>query len=133
MGMITDILKELPLNAVLRDKLQTLEKKYDGLEAENDKLKKENRDLKEKLGEFTDTSELDELEVKILILLSSTNREFTANMIGSSLDLSLTKTEYYLERMYNEYVCSRDWTNRPSDWYLIQKGRGYLIKNDLLE
>ena len=134
MGIIIDILKELPLNAVLRDKLQKLEKKYDDLEAENNKLKKENRDLKKKLKEFTDTNELNENEVKILLLLSSANQELTANMIASSLDLNLTKTEYYLERMYKEYVYSHDYCNgRASEWYLIQKGKEYLIKNDLLD
>ena len=101
MGMITDILKELPLNALLRDKLQQLEKKYDDLEAENNRLKKEKRDLKEKLEELTGTNELYEIEVKILSLLSSTDQKLTANMIASSLDLNHTKAEYYLERMYN--------------------------------
>jgi len=48
MGIVTDIIKELPLSVILRDKLQVLEKKYEAIEAENEKLKKENKELREK-------------------------------------------------------------------------------------
>jgi len=134
MGIITDILKELPLNAVLRDKLQELERKYGALEVENAKLKEENQELKTKLKELTITGKLSEPEVKILLLLSSSNRELTAEMIASELGLNLTKTKYYLERMYKKYVYSHDYSSgRPSEYYLIQKGREYLIENNLIE
>jgi len=134
MGIIIDILKELPLNAVLRDKLQELERKYDALGVENGKLKEENQKLKNKLKELTSTGKLSEPEEKILLLLSSCNRELTPEMIASQLGLNLTKTEYYLERMHKEYVCSHDWVDgRPSEYYLIQKGRQYLVENNLIE
>ena len=134
MGIITDILKELPLNAVLRDKLQELERKYGALEVENAKLKEENQEFKTKLNELTITGKLSELEVNILLLLSSSNRELTAEMIASRLGLNLTKTEYYLERMHNKYVYSHDYyTGRPSEYYLMQKGREYLVENDLIK
>jgi hypothetical protein len=45
MGIITDILKEIPLSAVLREKIVDLETKMSALEAENLVLKKENSDL----------------------------------------------------------------------------------------
>jgi len=134
MGIITDIIKELPISAILRDKLQELERKYDALEVENAKLKEENQYLKTKLEEITSTGKLSDLEVKILLLLSSSNRELTAEMIASRLGLNLTKTEYYLERIYNKYVYSHDYyTGRPSEYYLMQKGREYLVENDLIE
>jgi FtsZ-binding cell division protein ZapB len=133
MGVIIDILKELPLNAVLRDKLQELERKYDALGVENDKLKEENQKLKKELKELTNTGKLSEPEVNILLLLSTCNSELTPEMIASQLGLNLTKTKYYLERMYKEYVYSHDWTSgRPSEYYLIQKGREYLIENNLI-
>jgi cell shape-determining protein MreC len=134
MGIITDILKEIPLSAVLRERLQELEKKYSELETENTKLKEENRKLKSTIEELTKTGELSENEKKILVLLSSCKGEPTAEMIAASLGLSLTKTEYYLGRMWNEYVYSYDYTNdRPSEYYLVQKGREYLVENDLIE
>jgi len=133
MGIITDILKGLPISALLRDRLQELERKYDALEVENSKLKQENQDLKNKLKELTSTSKLSESEVKILLLLSSSNRGLEPEVIASRLGLNITKTKYYLERMWNEYVRSQDYTDGRSEYYLIQKGREYLIENDLIE
>jgi predicted nuclease with TOPRIM domain len=134
MGIITDILKEIPLSAVLREKLQKLEKKYSELETENTKLKEENQKLKSRLEEMTKTSELSENEIKILILLSSCEHKLTATQIAGVINLSLTKTKYYLERMWKKYVYSSDYyTDRPSEYYLLQKGREYLVENDLIE
>jgi len=135
MGIITDILKELPLNAVLRDKLQELEKKFDALGAENNKLKEENQKLKTKLEELTKTNggKLSEPEEKILWLLSSCEK-LIPEAIASKLGLNLTKTECYLERMRKKYVSAYDYCNgRPSEYVLIQKGREYLIENNLIE
>ena len=49
MGFITDILKDIPVNAVLRDKLQELEKRHEEIEAENTKLRVKTRSLRAKL------------------------------------------------------------------------------------
>ncbi len=134
MGFITDILKDIPVNAVLRDKLQELEKRHEEIEAENTKLKGENQKLKSKVKELTGSDELCENEVEILKLLSSGNRKLTAGMIAGELGLSPTKAEYYLEKMWKQYVYSNDWSNeRPSEYYLAQKGREYLVENDLVE
>lgn len=40
MGLITDLLAGIPINAVLREKLDALEKELEGLRAENAELKK---------------------------------------------------------------------------------------------
>ena len=105
------------------------------LEQENIKLNDENRELTKRLQGIAGVETLDEIEENILVLLSSTNQELTVQMIASSLQLNLTRVEYYLEKMYDtELVLSNDWTDdRPSEYYLAQKGREYLVKNDLLE
>src|SRR5208337_5257847 len=46
MGIITDILKDIPLSAVLRERLAEQEKKMTTLQMENDDLKTENTILK---------------------------------------------------------------------------------------
>lgn len=134
MGILIDILKEIPINAVLRDKLQELEKRYEELEFENTQLKGENQSLKSKVKELTSTGGLGENETKILILLSLHNQALPDELIAGELGLSLTKTKYYLEKMWKQYVYSYDYTNeRPSGYYLTQKGREYLVENDLVE
>ncbi len=47
MGIVTEILKGLPLSAVLEDKLKNLEKKYETIDKENEQL----RDALEAMGE----------------------------------------------------------------------------------
>lgn len=84
--------------------------------------------------ELTSTGGLGENETKILILLSSHNQPLIAEIIAGELGLSLTKTKYYLEKMWRQYVYSHDFTSeRPSEYYLSQKGREYLVENDLVE
>ena len=70
MGMITDILKEIPLSALLKEKLTEAEKRYENLETENTALRAENEELKAKLNSFnnlrkepTDYSEEDCLSI----------------------------------------------------------------------
>lgn len=134
MGIITDIIKGIPVNAIQRDKLEKLEKRHDELETENTQLREENRELKSKLEGLTSTSELGENEIKILILLASRNKPIDAQMIAAILGLSLTKTKYYLEKMWRQYVNSHDWSNdRQSEYFLAQGGREYLVENDLVE
>ena len=133
MGFITDILKDIPVNAVLRSKLEETERKYEELEAENVKLREENQRLKSKVKELTGSDELCENEVKILQFLSSTNQRLTAGIIATGICLSLTKTEYYLGRMYDQYVSAAHFVGRPAEYSLIQKGREYLVENDLIE
>jgi hypothetical protein len=52
MGIIADMLKDIPLTAVLRERLLEQESKMTVLEAENMKLKSENANLKSKLQEI---------------------------------------------------------------------------------
>ena len=63
MGIITDILKEIPLSAVLRERLLTQEMKMTDLEAENAALKAENAVLKTQLTQLRKDNE--ELRTKI--------------------------------------------------------------------
>ena len=141
MGFITDLLKDIPVSAVLREKLQDLEKKYEELEVENTQLKDENQKLEDEnqklntqIKKLTSSGELCEIEVNILKLLSSHGPELTAEMIASILGLNHTKTEYYLEKMNRQYVFSHDYyTERQSEYFLSQEGREYLVKHDLVE
>ncbi len=134
MGIITELLKDMPLSAVLRERLKELEKKYSELETENAKLKQENEKLRTIHEEPTKISELNENEVKILVFLSSCRSEPTEEIIAGYLGLSLTKTKYFLERMWDKYLYSHDYYDgKPSEYYLLQKGREYLIENNLIE
>ena len=47
MGFLTDWLKEIPLSAVLKERLAGADAKYDELQSKHEGLQKENSDLRE--------------------------------------------------------------------------------------
>ena|SRR5438105_1660333 len=61
MGLITDIIKELPISAVLQEKLKELEKRFERLDAENSKLRAENGSLRAQLKAATASSEYEDV------------------------------------------------------------------------
>jgi hypothetical protein len=54
MGVITDILKELPLSAVLKEQIISLEKKMSALEAENLILKTKLQESKVQINQYVE-------------------------------------------------------------------------------
>jgi predicted RNase H-like nuclease (RuvC/YqgF family) len=98
-------------------------------------LKAEAATLKSKVEALPKAGELDENERSILVTLSSCDYEPTAEEIASCLRLNLTRVEYHLERMNNEQYLGRhnSWEEPSSRFYLLQRGRAYLVENGLLQ
>jgi len=120
-------------NEALKEKLQLLKEEAALLSRENETLTATVKTLRSQLAALSHTEGLCEDETKILRHLASCRHEPTAEMIAASLRLDITRTEYYLHRMWRKYVYSHDWTNdRPSEWFLIQDGRAYLVENKLI-
>ena len=131
MGVVFDILKDIPVGEGLHEKIKELEKKYEELEAENSRLKEENQELKVKINELTNKGELCPDEVKILLFLASRDTGTDANAIAEHLNLSLVETEDYLDKKLNQYVRSVGFASgRPAEYYLTQKGGDFLVKNN---
>jgi DNA-binding transcriptional ArsR family regulator len=143
MGLLTDILKGLPENAVLRDKVAEAEKRYGALETENAILKDDLYDakteitkLKKQVEEFTHKgSELNDLEIKLLQLLSDPICPNNAEWLSSSLGEKLPRVQHHLERLEAEgYVISVKAfiPGMRIPYCLNPKAREYLVRNDLL-
>jgi len=133
MGIVLDILKDIPVGDELHEKIKGFEKKYEELEAENGRLKKENQGLKVTINDLTNKGELCADEVKILLFLASRDTGTDANAIAEHLKLGLAETEDYLDKKLNQYVRSVGFASgRPAEYYLTQKGGEYLVKNDLV-
>src|SRR5277367_1937149 len=83
MGWITDLLKEIPLSAILKEKLEDLETQHQALKSERDDLhrqlehaKKEIQASEQKLKKTEKRYDLHETEIEILKLLAKiSNRE----------------------------------------------------------
>lgn len=144
MGWITDLVKEYPALAVAKERLALAQEKYDAISKENEQLRakvkdleKENEQLKTRLDEIVPRGEgeLSEIEINILKLFAAAGHDLTTDAVASRLGQSQTKTEYYLSKL-----CDDEYLGFPlvmgggeTEYYLQQKGREYLVKNDLIE
>ncbi|MGH9944032.1 MAG: ArsR family transcriptional regulator [Pyrinomonadaceae bacterium] len=148
MSIFDDILKGLPANPLLREKLSAAEAKQAELEtevallkdqlrdSETDKqqLRKENEELKNRIEEFTHIPDLDEIKVAILVFLAQHNGSLYVQELVSISQMSLTTLEYHLhELIKQDYVETlRPRLTRPTVCRLRQKGREYVIENGLV-
>ena len=143
MGLLTDIIKEIPHTAVLQEKIAAVEAKYAATETENAILKddlraaqKEITKLKEQVETFTHLdSELNSVEIKLLQYLPLAHIPNDVEGLASYLTQEVTRIQYHLGRLEDKsYVVSAKVSipgMRPP-YVLTQKGREYLVKNDLL-
>lgn len=140
MGLFTDILAGLPENAVLRTKISDAESRYAALETENAILKDDLRDAKAKIDQLEKQIEklthrdLAENEVKLLGAIAKPDRDPYAEALAQELQMHPQRVERSLSKLLeSNYVERRtDRLRYPAYYRLTDKGRDYLIDNDLI-
>ncbi|MGI9068370.1 MAG: hypothetical protein ACR2HX_18445 [Pyrinomonadaceae bacterium] len=135
MSLLADILREIPLSTVLREKIATIDAENAALQTENAILKDHLREAKaqttqlsKEIDRLTHIDEnLDEIEVALLRALTNKSVheiEQLAGIVGSDL----TRVEYHLEKLIAaDYVSVPPPIIAGPTWYLEHKGREYLI------
>ena len=142
---IFDFLKEIPISAVLREKLKDIE-------AQLDELKSQNKELREaceaKDAEIQALSikllpppvvHLDERQEAILGILAQ-HEELPEQVVAELANVGVQVVAYHLEELrrrkyvYASHIAGSDWSGQPprTDWSLQHAGRAYLLKNGLL-
>jgi len=144
MGWLTDLMRESPALDVARERLALAQEKYDAVYAENDILKRQLADaeadmaaLKSRLAELEGKppGALEPVEEDILKLLGQGDgRELTVSQIATHLGINKTKADYHVVKL-----CDDDYLGFPlimgggePEIYVQQRGREYLVKNDLI-
>ncbi len=148
MGWIVDLLSEVPLSAVLREKVSQLESKYTALEAENKVLKSENADLRLKLDDArreverlqkqadekrVHESDLLEVQQRTLLLLAK-HGELEVEDIARLSGQSVEAAKYHVDELFHRHFVA--WSSGDDIepvWHLDHKGRGYLVQRGLLK
>lgn len=137
MGLLADIIKEMPHAVVLQEKVATAEAKYAAADTENAILKDDLREanaaiakLKKKVEELTQVDALHETEINILKLMP----EFAhAQTLAIELQATATRVEHHLDRL-----CRMGYLQRISDPFdddrfeHTAKAREYLAVNGLI-
>jgi hypothetical protein len=110
MGLLTDILKEIPQAAVLKEKIADIEAKYAAADTEKAILKDDLREakaeiakLKMQVEELTHVDDLDEMELKLLRVIANSDygdavKEFLVQAF-SDRPPSKAQFDYHLKRL----------------------------------
>jgi chromosome segregation ATPase len=147
MGFITDLLKDIPLSAVLRERLAEADQKVSALEAQVRKLETESTQLratvKQKDAEIErllaqtqkqQTAGLAEIEKRILLMLASEG-SIGEGDIAKRLGVGQHVADHHLEKLEDAQMI---WAEKatygvPLCWQLMRPGRDYLIEHGLLK
>jgi len=140
MSLLADILKEIPLSAVLREKISTAEAEITILKDENAFLKDKLREAKTQIGNLekrienlTHNPDLDETDVLLLkhLALIEHYEQRTAERIALPSELKLLVVKHRLHRLVGSGYLMAHSIGGP-DYYVQQKSLDHLIKNNLL-
>ena len=153
MSWITDLLQDIPLSAVLREKVSLIETKYQdaerqiatltsknkALQARNEQLESDNMQLVQQIENLRRKSNhktLDEIELKMLHHVSQLDYgHCTAAVIQANFftEMSVERVKYHLKKL-DDLDCIRSGVvdRLGSHYGLTQEGREVLVQNDLL-
>lgn len=148
MSWIADLLKDIPLSVVLKEKISLIELKFNEcekksalLDAENEKLKitlleaqKENEILKTQLRINTEGDNLDENALQVLKLLSQNDGELNLWELEENIQLSKIQLKTSLDFLeQHNFIESRLVSYaKPLNYKLTQKGRKFALDNKLV-
>lgn len=146
MGWIQDILTEVPLSAVMKERLALAEQKYDEavaenerlrgrvaeLEGENAELRNENEQFRAQLAvEPVDNPQLSESELAILQLLYRAQKSVPPEAISSQLGIEPGRVQHWLYKLKDRKYVRTDLNMVTGARYAIgRKGLDYLIEGD---
>jgi DNA-binding MarR family transcriptional regulator len=130
LGLINDIIKGIPENAVLRGKLAELRTQIEALEAKN---KENEAKIAEHEKKLNADIKLDPIEVSILTTLSNFDGATIRNLLGK-VAIHPVKMQYHLDRLCEgKYAYGQQFsTDRETEWHLGNRGRAYLVETGLI-
>ena len=149
MSWITDFLKEIPLSAVLKEKIGIIEDKYAAMETQNSilegdlrkayaqitQLQHENQRLLDRIEKVTH-KEVEDAELKLLKLIAdlSEQSETWESVVKPESGLSNARFEYHVHNLEEAGYVSSNVSHRDygSLYSLTQMGRRFLISKDML-
>ena len=142
MGWITDILKELPLSAILKEKIEKLEAEHGRLESELQRTKADlalandtNKMLTDRVNKAQEGEHLGEIEERILLVLSGLHGQQHVNgdVIVNHLQINMTRAELYLSKLQKDQFISAAYSYmNPTSYKLAHRGNEYLVRNNLV-
>jgi len=149
MGILSDLLKEIPLSGVLKERVALLEQKYGSMEtelalkegdlrrvqSENQKLQAEVVKLKEEINRLTHEETPDEAEVKILTYLAKSGGSAQTGDITRSVELHAIVVKKSIGTLREQGLITPTYLRRTqmiTGYKLTQTGLEYAIDHGLI-
>ena len=143
MGILTDLLQGVPMNAVLREKVATFEDENAALKTEvailkdeRRKLDTENERLKEQIKILTHIDDLNETQVKILLLLANPNYEHHEQALIEYVSQHPVRVKHHLNELRRiNYIYPSSVTHgmiMRDEYYITDNAIAYLVKKNLV-
>lgn len=140
MGLLTDILKEIPQAAVLKEKIATIEAKYAAADTENAILKDDLREadakikqLEKQLEKLSHKDDLSEFEVQLLTLISRPDQDSGAEFLARELNVNQARVEHFLHKLIeSKHIRCEIRIGWPNQYHLLPKGSATLIERNLI-
>jgi hypothetical protein len=142
MGSIQDLLQEVPLAAVLKERVALADQKYESAMKELDDLKKkvealerENANLRAQIPQKKQTSTLSEDATRVLVHLFKTVRieERSEGRIARALNMEHGMLRYHLDRL--DEAAFADQTGILDEdilWAITPNGRQWIVERKLI-
>lgn len=149
MGLVADLLKDIPLSSVLKEKIATFEEENATLKQENASLKDDIRalttkvqkleaevvSLKDEIKTLAQPDTVPDEQVKILAYLADEGALHFRDSMAINLHLNHARLDYFLEKLKErEYVSwiGGSTAGESIRYFLTPKGRDYLFRNNLI-
>jgi len=141
-SLFDEILKGLPVNPLLREKVAELEAKYAATETENAILrddlrdaKAENQKLKKQIEELSHKDDINDFEIGVLKTIADIGVDNFASDYATQWfpGTSAAKLEYHLQRLDDAGYCTVVYGDNSGSHYApTQKGLELLVQKDLI-
>lgn len=144
MGTIQDLLTEVPLSAVMKERVALAEQKYERAEKEVEQLRAkvseletEITDLRSQVPSPSDASDgLDENFQQVMIYLFRARGDARdVGIMAEHLNLERGVAEYYLDQLGERNLASCGGGNSITGyiyWHLTTNGRAHVVENGLI-
>ena len=140
MGALFDLLKEVPLSAVLKEKIAAMEAENGALSTENAILKDDNRKLqaeiiklKDEIERLTHTFDLDEPKKSILVLLAKHDGSLTIHDLEFLSEIQRIHLDYHLHELAkHDFVGISKPLFGHISVSLHPLGTAFIVKNNLI-
>lgn len=137
MGMLLDMLKEVPLSAVLKEKLADAEAEIEKLTERVAALEKENVELRSKCQSVTQTSGLREDSVQMLVLMfkDGGRHGLSISQLAGLLNIERSMGQYHMDQLRERKLAKQTGfavIGKESGWILTPEGRKYAVENSIV-